>query len=371
MSKGQRKETKKELGKEPRKKEHNIEKKIKKSIAKSIKYLRQYRLEVMDREKTEMVNDGGVSIMLAYFQGHYGVNLGYEEDCHNLYRCAMNFREDHPKSMLDFKKDDDELFSNEFLKDIFFQKRNKYPTEVYVRKLETHLNQGNAFLSRLSSLIPILDGFGQHQIKYLNVGLALFGLMEKNPQKVLKNKSYQKLKKKVTRELIKIFKDDTNYDPYHLDTAKSYTLVLIALLGSLSKVNQADHLRFVVRLVKNQSVGGSWVHSDSQDGTDQINNLLLTIFSLGTLLEYTNTNMIRSHSSVDKTKTVKERKVSSQKQLTEGFMGFGGGGFLTQKNMDNMWGAPCIGSSIEIIGLLALLIIAGYIFMKLAQNYYV
>lgn len=368
MSTENRKQTRKQLIKESMKdNKEKIEKKIKKAIIRSIKYLRKYRLEVMDREKTEGVNDGGVSIMLAYFQGHYGINFGYEDDCHNLYQCARNFQEDHPRSILNFKqKKNNELFSNEFLKDIFFQKKNKYPIEIYVRKLEKQLNGPDSFLSQLSNLIPGLDLFNQPQTKYINVALALFGLAEKKHDKALMNKSYKKLKRKVVNELVKIFRNDPNYDSYYFDTLKSYSLVLIALLGNLSKINSADHLRFIVRLIKNQSIDGSWVHSDLKDGNDQINNLLLTIFSLGTLLEYTNTNMIRSHSSITNIKLKQNTN-----NLTEGFMGFGGGGFLTQKNMDNMWGSPCIGSSIEIIALIAIIIIGIYIFIKLYQNYYV
>jgi hypothetical protein len=343
--------------------EQKLEKKVKKAISKSIKYLRKYHLDVLDMEKKERVNDSGVSIMLSYLQGYYGINLGFEQDCNNLYKCAMEYQNNHPRSILDFSENEDELFSTEFLKDIYFQKNNKYPIDVYCNKLEKYLLEGSFVTSTLSNLIPILDLFSQRRIKYLNVGLALIGLSHKRPSKIEGSSSYKKLKKKVIYELINIFKENSNNNPYNLDAVKSYSLLLIALLGNIEKINKRDYQKFLVVLLKTQGINGEWIHSDYKDGNSQITNLLLTIFSLGTLLEYLNLYMIRSSSEIRPIQNLKK------KEVVEGFLGFGGGGFLTQRNMDNMWGSPCLGSSIEMVIFIGLLIISGYIFMKAYQKY--
>ena len=75
--------------------------------------------------------------------------------------------------------------------------------------------------------------------------------------------------------------------------------------------------------------------------------------------------MIASHSEIRPIENQKNKK----SQVVEGFLGFGGGGFLTQKNMDNMWSSPCLGTSIETVIFILLLIIAGYIFIKLYRAY--
>lgn len=357
--------------------EEKLEKKIKKTIIRGVKYLRKYRLEIIDQEAKEKFDDKGISIMLAYFQGRYGVELGYEEDCHNLYKCTQKYLKTHPRNIFNFKREKNHLFSTDFLEDIYFQKHNKFPTQKYIEYLEKYLNKGNSFMSHLSNLMPVLDLFSQRKVKYLNVALALFGLAEKKPLKVLKNHSYQKLKKKVVYELIKIFNNETDHDPYYLDSIRSYALLLIAFLGDLDKVEKSDYLRFIKRLIRNQSVSGHWVHADLKDGTDQTSNLLLTIFSLGTLLEYINLDMIRSHSRDDSKSNLKSQKEKSQKgknqtkDLEEGFMGFGGGGFMTQSNLDNMWDTPCMGSLIELMSLLVIIVIAIYIFVKMYQSYYI
>jgi hypothetical protein len=342
-----------------------IEKKVKKSINKSIKYLRKYRLDVIDKEKKEKVDDGGVSILLSYFQGHYGIDLGFEQDCDNLYKCAIMYQNSHPKSILDFGEKEEELFSTDFLQDIYFQKNNKYPIDIYCEKLEKYLTESNFVISKLTNLIPILDIFSQRRIKYLNVGLALIGLYHKRPSKTKDNNSYKKLKKKVVHELINIFKENSDNNPYNLDVLKSYTLLLIASLDSIEKINKNTYQKFLIKLVNNQGINGEWIHSDYKDGNGQISNLLLTIFSLGTLLEYLNLYMIGSHSEIRPVENIKNKNP----KVIEGFMGFGGGGFLTQKNMDNMWSSPCLWSSIEMIVFIILILIAGFIFIKMYRQY--
>jgi hypothetical protein len=346
-------------------KEQNLEKKVKKAIGKSIKYLRKYRLEVIDNEKKEKVNDSGVSILMSYFQGYYGIDLGFDKDCNNLYKCAIEYHNSHPKSILDFSEKEEELFSTDFLKDIYFQKNSKYPIDVYCNKLEKYLMEGSFVISKLTNLIPILDIFSQRRIKYLNVGLALIGLSHKRPLKVKESSCFKKLKKKVVIELINIFKQNSDNNPYNLDVIKGYALLLIALLDSIEKINKNDYQKFLIKLINNQGTQGDWIHSDYKDGNSQISNLLTTIFSLGTLLEYLNLYMIASHSEIRPIENQKNKK----SQVVEGFLGFGGGGFLTQKNMDNMWSSPCLGTSIETVIFILLLIIAGYIFIKLYRAY--
>ena len=59
--------------------------------------------------------------------------------------------------------------------------------------------------------------------------LALFGLMEKNYEKVKKNKGFLHLKKRICRELADIFNNTSNNDPHQLDTVKSYAIFLLHL----------------------------------------------------------------------------------------------------------------------------------------------
>jgi hypothetical protein len=202
--------------------------------------------------------------------------------------------------------------------------------------------------------MPILDIFSQRQIRYLNVGLALFGLMEKNYMKTKENRMFKHLKKRISRELADMFNNKSNYDPLYLDTTKAYALFLLHLLEEDKRIDQDDYHKFVISLLKTQNSMGHWIHTDTYDSVNEINNTILTIFAVINLLNYY--SIIKDNSVEDKEKS---------EDMIEGFEG----GFLTQKNMDIMFASKvCSSTLIEVGVLLFMMFIFGYLLIKLYRQ---
>ena len=345
-----------------------IEKKIKKSISRGIKYLLNYRLRMVEEEKKKSVYDGGATILLSYLQGRYGIELGFEGNCDNLVKCSQNYMIDHPKPLFGYSNQENDLFDTNFLRDIYLQQYNQFPVAQYIEKMEKYIQTGDGFISQL---IPVLDIFSQRQIRYLNVGLALFGLMEKNYDKVITNKGFKHLKKRVTAELLDIFHNKSNYDPIYLDTTKSYALFLLHLLREDDKIDEEDELKFLGCLLKTQNGMGHWIHTDTFDSVNEVNNTILTIFSVVNLLYYYN-KLTDNTDNTDNIDTSSENGIKKNKNINktnfdmiEGFEG----GFLTQKNMDNIFNSKmCVSSLIQVGFLVILMAIFAYFMIRIYRN---
>jgi hypothetical protein len=334
-----------------------FEKNIKKSISKGVKYLLKYRLNLIEEQQKQPSYDGGVTILMSYMQGHYGIDFGFEKNCNNLVKCAQDYIIDHPRPMFNKNKKENDLFDTNFLRDIYLQKNNQYTLNVYIEKMEKYIQSGDGLITKL---MPILDIFSQREIRYLNVGLALFGLMEKNYEKVKKNKGFLHLKKRICRELADIFNNTSNNDPHQLDTVKSYAIFLLHLLEEGQRVDDEDYKKFVVCLLRTQNSVGQWIHSDSYDSVNEINNSMLTIFSIINLLNYykriTDSELTENTDNTDNT---------MKSNTIEGFEG----GFLTQKNMDAIFASKvCTNTLVELGTLLFMIIIFIYLMIKLYQR---
>ena len=342
-----------------------LEKKLKKSISRGIKYLLNYRLRILEEEKKKNVYDGGATILLSFLQGRYGIELGFEDNCNNLVKCSQNYMIDHPKPLFGYEHQENDLFDTNFLRDIYLQPYNQFPVNQYIEKMEKYIQSGEGLISQL---IPILDIFSQRQIRYLNVGLALYGLMEKNYEKTTSNKAFKHLKKRVSRELLDIFHNKSNYDPIYLDTTKSYALFLLHLLGEDDKLDEDDELKFLGCLIKTQNGLGHWIHTDTYDSVNEVNNTILTIFSVVNLLYYYNKitdNEINTHTNSNSNSNSNFNGKNKKFEIVEGFEG----GFLTQKNMDNIfYGKFCRTSIIEIFLLIILMSIFVFIMIKIYRN---
>jgi hypothetical protein len=326
-------------------------KNIKRSISKGVKYLLKYRLNLIEEEKKQYRYDGGVTILMSYMQGHYGIEFGFDKNCNNLVKCAQDYMIDHSKPLFSQNDNENDLFDTNFLRDIYLQKNSQYPLNVYIQKMENYLQTGDDFITQI---IPILDIFSQRQIRYLNVGLGLFGLMEKNYDKVKQNKSFKHLKRRISRELADIFNKRLNSDPYHIDPTKSYSLFLLHLLEEGDRVEEEEYRKFVISLIRNQNSMGQWIHSDSYDSVNQINNSLLTIFSIINLLNY--------YKRINNSESNENNMLTNDNNTIEGFQG----GFLTQKNMDMIFSSKvCVNSLIETGALLFMIIVFGYFMLKL------
>ncbi len=342
----------------------DIEKKIKKGISRGVKYLREYRLKMIEEQKKQGVKyDGGVTILLSYLEGKYGIELGFKKKCNNLVKCGQEYSIIAPKPVFIYGEQQNDLFETNFLRDIFLQKSNQYTLPNYINKMEKYLQGGDGLISQL---IPILDIFSQRHVRYLNVGLGLFGLIEKRPDKTLANKSFLHLKKRVSSELVNIFLNKSNYDDLYLDTSKAYSLLLLHLLDEDSRIEDTDHEKFINCMLKNQSSLGNWIHTDAFDKTNEVNNMILTIFCVINLLHYY--KKITSDKEV-KEEDIKEgfEMIQSHSHQIEGFVsGLGGGGMLTQTNLDSIFSTKgCMGSIIELILLIVALLISGYIMFRI------
>ncbi len=331
--------------------DEKFKKGIRKAMSKGVKYLLQYRLNMIEEEKEKKTYDGGVTILMNYMQGQYGINFNFDKSYNNLIKCSQNYMIDHKKPIFGKNKKNNDLFDTNFLRDIYLQKYNQYTLDVYVQKMEKYINTGDGFLTQI---IPILDIFNQRSIRYLNVGLALFGLMEKNYQKAMNNKNFLHLKKRIARELADIFNSiSNNSDTHHLDHTKSYALLLLYFLEEKKRIDPEEHKKFILALLRTQNSMGQWIYSDSYDSANEINNNILTIFSIINLLNYYK----------DITEEVSElnSELEMPGKIVEGFEG----GFLTQDNMDKMFKESrfCLGSLIEVGTLL--LMIGVFIFIMI------
>ena len=361
----------------------SIEKKIKKGISKGVKYLQQYRLKVVDYEhRKKTVYDGGATILLSFMQGRYAVDFGFEKNCENLVKCAQDYSIDHQKSMFSYAEETTDLFETNFLRDIYLQKYNKYPLKNIIQKMEQYIQSGNGIINQL---MPILGITSQRHVRYLNVGLALYGLLERNQEKVESNKYFIHLKKRVCRELADIFNNKENYDPLYLDMVKAYALFLLNLLGEEKRIDDEAHKQFIVCLLKSQNSMGHWIHTDNYDTVNEINNTILTIFAVCNLLNFIvknnleiqkETNEINESKTENKninnnkkeTKKLKEELKEELKEKMTNIEGFAGG-FLTPDNMDNLFAdRTCMGSVIELIIFFALIAFAVFIIMRLYRS---
>jgi hypothetical protein len=341
---------------------NTIQKKIKKCISRGVKYLREYRLKMIEEQKKQGIKyDGGVTILLSYLEGKYGIELGFKKKCNNLVKCGQEYSIVAPKSVFIYGEQENDLFETNFLRDIFLQKSNQYTLNNYINKMEKYLQGGDGLISQL---IPILDIFSQRHVRYLNVGLGLFGLMEKRRDKTIADKSFLHLKKRVSTELVNIFINKSNYDDLYLDTTKAYSLFLLHLLEEDSRIEETDHEKFINCMLKNQSSLGNWIHTDTFDKTNEVNNMILTIFCVINLLHYY--TKVKSNKEVEKEKQQTEM-IQSQSHHIEGFVsGLGGGGMFKQETLDSIFSQKgCMGSVIEVMLLILALLISGYIMFRI------
>jgi hypothetical protein len=349
----------------------DIEKKIKKGISRGIKYLQQYRLKVVEYEhKKKSVYDGGATILLSFMQGKYGIDFGFEKNCDNLVKCAQNYAIDHHKPIFSYAEATTDLFETNFLRDIYLQKYNKYPLKNIIQKMEQYIQSGNGIINQL---MPILGITSQRQVRYLNVGLGLYGLLERNPEKVENNRLFVHLKKRVCRELADIFNNKDNYDPLYLDMVKAYALFLLNLLGEEKRIDDDAHKHFIVCLLKSQNSMGQWIHTDNYDTVNEINNTILTIFAVSDLLIFLEKHNLENQKELnDQTeskelnKNINNNKIEKNKMdNVEGFAG----GFLTPDNMDNLFSdKACMGSVIEIIIFFSLIALAVFIMLRIYRS---
>jgi hypothetical protein len=344
----------------------NIEKPIKKSIVRGIKYLRKYRLKIIEHEtKKGNVYDGGATILLSYLQSQYGIDFDFDNNCGSLVKCAQIYSINHHKPIFNFEEQHTDLFETNFLRDIYLQKYTKYTIKGIIQKMEQYLQSGGNIINHI---MPLLGFSNQREMRYTNVALGLVGLIEKNPEKIINNKYYLHLKKRVARELADIFNKkeiETN-----ISMTKSYSLFLLHLLDEEKRIDEEMHNQFIVSLIKSQNSGGEWTYSDiTNDKINEINNTILTIFSVVNLL-----NKLKNELLIDEEEEENENNNSKEenenniddnnKEMIEGFSY--AGGVLTEDNYDNIFkgeNKKCIGSIIEVSLLLCM--IAGTVYALL------
>jgi len=334
------------------------DKKIKKTLARGIKYLRQYRLKTLEfEEKNKAVYDGGATILLSYLQGKYAVDLGFKDNCGNLVKCSQKYMVSHPRNTF-YANQEIDLFETNFLTDIYLQKYRQYKLEEYIKKMEHYLQTGGGFINQL---MPVLDIFSQRQTRYLNVGLGLFGLIEKN-SKAEDNKQFKHLKKRIARELADIFNNNSKYDELYLDAVKSYALLLLHLLNEEDRIDEESLKRYISCLLRTQNSLGHWINSDNYDAVNEVNNTLLTIFSVVNLLNYYNKYYSNQSDYENENDNNNDNNNNNDSKNTiEGFQG----GFLTPRNLDAMKSSKiCMTTIIEIIIMIFLIIIMGYLTVK-------
>jgi len=337
-----------------------MDKKIKKGISKGVKYLREYRLKIIQEEKKKgSVYDGGATILLSYLQGKYGIEFEFEKNCSNLVKCAQYYSINHHRPIFSYTQQNTDLFETNFLRDIYLQKYNKYPLKNIIQKMEQYIQSGNGIINQI---MPILGITSQRQVRYLNVGLGLFGLIEKNPEKVLKDKYFLHLKKRICRELADIFNNKNNYDPLYLDMVKAYSLFLLYLLNEEKRIDQDSHRNFIICLLKTQNSMGQWIHTDNYDSVNEVNNTILTTFAVINLLNYYETTNNQKDEKDEKDENNILYNNNKKEDMVEGFAG----GFLTPNNMDKLFeNKVCFGSMIEIIILLSMIAITAYICIRI------
>ncbi len=353
----------------------NIEKPIKKSIVRGIKYLRKYRLKLIEHEiKKGNVYDGGATILLSYLQSQYGIDFDFDNNCGSLVKCAQIYSINHHKPIFNFEEQHTDLFETNFLRDIYLQKYTKYTIKGIIQKMEQYLQSGGNIINHI---MPLLGFSNQREMRYTNVGLGLVGLIDKNPEKIMNNKYYLHLKKRVARELADIF--NKKEIETTVSMTKSYSLFLLHLLDEEKRIDEEMYNQFVVTLIKSQNSGGEWTYSDiTNDKINEINNTILTIFSVVNLLNKLKNELIEEDE--DETHIEGEENVNNNseenennenniddnnKEMIEGFSY--AGGVLTPDNYDNIFkgeNKKCIGSIIEVSLLLCM--IAGTVYALLS-----
>ena len=360
----------------------NIEKAIKKSIVKGIKYLRKYKLKLIEHEnKKGNVYDGGATILLSYLQSQYGIDFDFEDNCSNLVKCAQIYSINHHKPIFNFEEQHTDLFETNFLRDIYLQKYTKYTIKGIIQKMEQYLQSGGNIINHI---MPLLGFSNQREMRYTNVGLGLVGLMDKNPEKIMNNKYYLHLKKRVARELADIF--NKKEIETSISMTKAYSLFLLHLLDEEKRIDEEMHNQFIVTLIKSQNSGGEWTYSDiTNDKINEINNTILTIFSVVNLLNKLKNELLDDeeednekednekednekeidNEKEDNEKEIEEKNIDdNSKEMIEGFSY--AGGVLTPNNFDNIFkgeNKKCIGSIIEVSLLLCM--IAGTVYALL------
>jgi hypothetical protein len=375
----------------------NIEQKIKKSIARGIKYLRKYRLKVIEQEeKKGNVYDGGASILLSYLQCQYAIDFSFDITCGNLVKCAQEYSVSHHKPIFNYDIQHTDLFETNFLRDIYIQKYTKYTIKGIIQKMEQYLQSGGGIINQIMPLLGLTD---QREMRYTNVGLGLVGLMQKNPEKILNNKYFIHLKKRVSRELADIVNNNNSSDNLHLNVSitKSYSLFLLNLLDESKRIDDDTHQKFIISLLKSQNSSGEWIYSDITDTINEINNAIITIFSVVNLLNYYNKTFNSDLENINydnkyddkekeneienfeeeennKLKKNKEKKDNNDnKEEKEGMIeGFSyAGGVLTPNNIDKMLkdDKRCIGSIVEVTMLLLLVAGSVYLLLNLYKNH--
>jgi hypothetical protein len=266
------------------------------------------------------------------------------------------------------------------LRDIYLQKYTKYTIKDIIQKMEQYLQSGRGLINQL---MPLLGLSEQREIRYLNVGLGLVGLIMKSPEKILNNKYFQHLKKRVSRELADIV-NNKDIDPLYISITKSYALFLLKLLNEDNRIDDDTLHKFIASLLKTQNSTGEWIYSDIYDSVNEINNTILTIFTISNLLNYYNRfynpenqeienqeieneefeNEDKDEKNIDynnntnTNKNMNKNKMKNKQTVEEGFAG----GFLTPDNMDNLFNKNkmCLGNIIEMSALLV--VITGTIF---------
>lgn len=254
--------------------------KLKKSIANATKYLRNYRKHYISQNRSYNTYDGGVSMLLLFFQNHYHLDFKFRGSDYKdikLTKITQKLSKKHNISWYQTREDED-IFSTEFLQEIYFQDKLRYKSLEYQTQLEKYLKSG--YFNKMSHLMPILDIFSQNQIKTVNVALGLYGLIDRG------YKIRPEFKKEVTDQLIAIFENQREYDPQYLDLIKVYSLYLLYLLKEDSRINIKDLNSFMGCLIKHQASNGQWIHSTNFDQVRERDNTIMTVFALGILLEY-------------------------------------------------------------------------------------
>ena len=114
---------------------------------------------------------------------------------------------------------------------------------------------------------------------------------------------------------------------------------------------------------------GHWIHTDTFDSVNEVNNTILTIFSVVNLLYYynkltdntNNTNNTSSGNAIKKNTNINKTNFD----MIEGFEG----GFLTQKNMDNIFRSKlCVSSLIQVVFLIILMAIFAYFMIHIYRK---
>lgn len=256
-----------------------MEHKVKRGIARGIKFLRLYRKNYLDQPKEKY--DGGITMMLLFLQNNYGPDFVFDEKCVKLTTCTRELYEKYPSSWFD--DDEDDVFDLPSLKEIYFLKAENQKIDKYLDRFEKLSAQN--YVDQMAKMIPILDMFNNSTTKVLQTALGVYGIGERWSDKAKTHKRYQEFKKRIISRLVKIIERDKEYNIKFLDPFKIMALYLLYLLEAHKQIKNIGINNLVTYLLKQQSTNGEWMTSDEMKGNEK-NNVLITIFALGTLFEY-------------------------------------------------------------------------------------